>query len=165
MIPLLQQLIEALRDELQQYGEMLALLDQQQEAVKLQGADDILLSISAINTQSELIQNARARRQTLQRELAETLQQPGPATFAQLLPLLPEPYRPLVHALVQENNELLLRVRERAQQNHLLLRRSLDLMQRFITTLSPQDQPAGLKGENNSHLVVQAGPALYDALV
>jgi hypothetical protein len=163
MINLLQDLIEALREELQQYGEMLALLDQQHEAVKLQGADDILLSISAINTQSELIQNARARRQTLQGELAQTLQQPGPATFAQLLPLLPEPYRPLAHALVQENNELLLRVRERAQQNHLLLRRSLDLMQRFITTLSPQDQPAGLKGENN--LVVQAGPALYDALV
>jgi hypothetical protein len=165
MIALLQKLIEALRDELQQYGEMLALLDQQHEAVKLQGTDDILHSISAINSQSELIQGARARRQTLQRELAETLQQPGQATFAQLLPLLPEPYRPLVHALVQENNELLLRVRERAQQNHLLLSRSLELMQRFITTLSPQDQPAGLKGENHSPLVVQAGPALYDALV
>ena len=73
---ILQQLIEALRNELQQYGEILALLDRQQEVVMLQGADHILQSISAIDSQSAAIQAARANRQLAQRNLAETLKQP-----------------------------------------------------------------------------------------
>ena len=48
----LDNLIEALRNELQQYGEMLALLDHQRELVKQRGSDDILHSIAAISTQS-----------------------------------------------------------------------------------------------------------------
>jgi flagellar biosynthesis/type III secretory pathway chaperone len=165
MTAILQRLIEALRNELQQYGEMLALLEQQHQAVKLQGPDDIWQSITAVNAHSALIQTARQTRQDLQRQLAEALGQKHDCSFTHLMPLLPESYRPLVTALVQENNELLWRARQRAQQNHLLLQQSVELMQRFLTTLSPEDQPAGLKGEEHSVLVEQTGPALYDALV
>src|SRR5438874_1768148 len=147
---ILQQLIEALRNELQQYGEILALLDRQQEVVMLQGADHILQSISAIDSQSAAIQAARANRQLAQRNLAETLKQPLDSAFADLIPLVPEHYRPLVSALVQENNELLQRVRQRAQQNHSLLRHSVDMMQRFITSLCPQDNSAPVPREENT---------------
>ena len=56
------------------------------------------------------------------------------------IPLLPDDYRPLVRALVEENNELLMRVQQRARQNHVLLSRSVDLMQRFIATLIPSEK-------------------------
>ena len=46
----------------------------------------------------------------------------------------------MVTALVQENNELLVVVRQRAQQNQLLLRRSVDVMQHFINSLAGQEQ-------------------------
>ena len=162
---ILQKLIEALRNELQQYGEMLALLDHQQELVDQSGADDILHSISAINSQSATIQTAREKRQSIQQQLAQSMNQPDDLTFAQLMPLLPAHYRPLVGALVQENNELLERVRQRAQRNQHLLRRSLELMQRFITTLSPQDHgPAPAVAENPA-VAVEAGLPLYDAIV
>ena len=52
-------------------------------------------------------------------------------------PLVPAEYRPLLDALVRENNQLLFRVQQRARQNHLLLSRSLELMQRFLSTLFP----------------------------
>ena len=162
---ILQQLIEALRNELQQYGEMLALLDHQQELVDQSGADDILHSISAINAQSATIQTAREKRQSIQQQLAQTMNQPDDFTFAQLMPLLPAHYRPLVGALVQENNELLERVRQRAQRNQHLLCRSLELMQRFITTLSPQDHAAAPAVAENPGLAVEAGLPLYDAIV
>jgi|SRR5947209_2819009 len=165
MIVTLQNLIEALRNELQQYGEMLALLDHQQELVSLQGADDLPNSISAIDEQSAAIQAARANRQLAQRNLAEERDQPRGSTFAHLLPLIPEQYRPLVTALIQENNELLLRVRERAEENHLLLRRSMEKMQRFITTLSPQAQSASIGLEESPVLAVESGSPLYEAIV
>ncbi len=163
MIATLQKLIEALRNELQQYGEMLALLDHQQEWVRLRGADEILHSISAINAQSAAIQTARDQRQSLQRQLAQTVQHPDEATFADLIPALPEDYRPLVNALVQENNELLERVRDRARQNHLLLSQSLELMQRFITALPPQHHPVLVNSAEG--MAAQAHPSLYDAIV
>jgi hypothetical protein len=162
MTETLPRLIEALRNELQQYGEMLALLDQQQETVQLRGADDILHSISSINAQSQIIQAARQHRRSLQQQLAQRLNQSEEATFAQLIPSLPEHYQPLVTALVQENNELLDRVRERAQQNHLQLQRSLDLMQRFITTLSPQD-PLCLPQPEPTTSIAET-TALYEAI-
>ena len=40
-------------------------------------------------------------------------------------------------ALVEENNELLERVQRRARQNHLLLSRAVDLMQRFLSSFFP----------------------------
>jgi len=165
MIVTLQQLIEALRNELQQYGEMLALLDHQQELVMREGADDILHSISAIESQSGAIQAARANRQLAQRNLADKLSAIREATFAQLIPLIPEQYRPLVTALIQENNELLQRVRQRAQQNHLLLRHSLDMMQRFISTLSPSDSSVPATREQNPAVAVESGSPHYQSIV
>ena len=161
----LTKIIESLRNELQQYGEMLALLDHQQELVRMHGADDILHSIASINSQSATIQAARERRETCQQELACALEQPADATFANLLPLLPEHYRPLVGALVQENNELLQRVRKRASENQAMLRRSLELMQRFITTLSPESGRQSTQNANSAVLAIEPGSPLYDAIV
>ncbi|HTH47736.1 MAG TPA: flagellar protein FlgN [Candidatus Limnocylindria bacterium] len=132
----LKRLIHQLRDELQQYGEMLARLDQQQELVLHRAADDLLQSIDAVQSQALAIQTARGRREKLQHDLARELALEDPA-FSTLIPALPGDYRPLVHALVSENNELLVRVQQRARQNHLLLMRSMESMQKLINTLMP----------------------------
>ena len=50
-------------------------------------------------------------------------------------------YRPLAAALVQENHELLLRVRERAQQNYALLQQAMEILQHFISTLASDAHP------------------------
>jgi hypothetical protein len=160
MTDILQKLIEALRNELEQYGEMLALLEQQQETAGL-GADDVIHNIAAINSQGSSIHNAREHRKYCQGQLAEQLDQPNDSSFAQLIPLLPHHYRPLLGALVHENNELLVRVRERAQQNHALLRRSLDFMQRFISTLT-SEETKHLHAANI--LAVEPNPPVYDAI-
>src|SRR5688500_20172466 len=87
MIVDLQNVIQALRNELHQYGEMLALLDQQHHLAEQSGADEILRSISHINHQSASIRHARERRQTAQRQLATALQQPAVDTFYIMFPL------------------------------------------------------------------------------
>jgi hypothetical protein len=147
MTGILETLIAALRAELQQYGEILALLDQQHEAVMLQGVDEILWTIAAIHAQSVAIQRARETREHWQHQLSAALQQPATAGLTALLALAPEAYRPLLSALMHENNQLLDRVRERAAQNHALLRQAVDLLQRFITNLDGQAGPAPHEGE------------------
>lgn len=137
MIETLQHLIDTLRQELQQYGEMLALLDREQDLVVQRASQELFDTVSGIQSQAAVIQEARARREVARSEVAEALGRSPDLAFDELVPLLPAEYRPLLEALVRENNQLLFRVQQRARQNHLLLSRSLELMQRFLTTLFP----------------------------
>lgn len=150
MIATLQKLIDSLRNELQQYGEMLALLEAQHEVVARRESASVLISIAAIEAQSAAIETARGERETVQRQLAWVYGRPEGENFQGLLPLLPDNYRPLVSALVQEINQLVRRVHECATENHSQLRRSLVLMERFIATISSQAQSALLAEEQDS---------------
>jgi flagellar biosynthesis/type III secretory pathway chaperone len=141
MNDLLPNLIEALREELKQYGEMLALLEQQQDLVMQRQANDLLSSVSSINAQAGVIAGARHEREQRQRHIARLLALPENAGFADMTPRLPVDYRPLVQALVQENNELLVRVQQRARQNHLLLNHAVELMQHLINAMVPGASP------------------------
>ena len=157
-------LIQTLRDELQQYGEMLALLDQQQEFVVSRAADEMLQTSSAIQAQTVTVHAARDRREECRRELAVTLGLQADAPFAKIIPELPLDYRPLVSALVDENNTLLVRIQQRARQNHLLLSRSVALMQRFMESLMPALRSTVYNG--NGGLIPGATPLrpLYEGV-
>ena len=63
MIQSLKLLIDALRDELQNYGEMLALLDRQQAYLIARDASEVFQSISLIKAQGAAIIQSRARRE------------------------------------------------------------------------------------------------------
>jgi flagellar biosynthesis/type III secretory pathway chaperone len=134
--------IEALREELKQYGEMLALLDQEQDLVMQRQTVGIPPCVTAINAQSDTLQTVRMVREQRRRHLARTLALSEDCSFRELISRLPAEYQPLVQALVQENKELLVRVQQRARQNHLLLSRMVELMQKLISSIVPGTGPA-----------------------
>lgn len=142
MKELLHKLVDSLREELKEYGEMLALLDQQQEMVMRRQTQDLIQCVQTINAQVENITAARLEREQRQRNLARLSGLAEDAPFATLVPRLPGEYRPLIQALVQENNELLKRIQRRARQNHLLLSRIVELMQRLFDPFFPNSRPA-----------------------
>ena len=164
MMPHLNSLIAALREELHEYGEMLARLDEQQELVMKREADGILQSVATIQDQGVVIQRRRQAREARQNELAQRVGLAPGAEFAQMLPRVPEDYRPLVEALVQENNALLGRIQQRARQNHMLLRQSLDLMQRFLTTLFPSTEPRVYNGGGQMFSRGTPAVSVYEAV-
>lgn len=164
MTDTLQRLIEALRDELQQYGEMLALLDQQQAQVCARVADELLASVTMLQEQGTVMQGARRQREECRAAAAREVGLDAEAPFKELIPRLPSSLRPLLQALVDENNDLLRRVQQRARQNHFLLNRSVELMQNVIGSLVPQARPL-----TYGHAGTMATPALpsrvlYDAV-
>ena len=146
----LEQFIEALRDELQHYGAMLALLESQRDYLTRQDAQSILNSCTTLDAQRNAIEASRTRRETLQRQLAWVLGRPENPTIRDLLPLIPDYYHPLISALTREVNELIESVHERVQSNHSQLRRSLELTERFLTTISSHANSALLAEERNS---------------
>lgn len=164
MINSLKILIDALRDELQNYGEMLALLDRQQEHLIARAASEVFQSISLIKAQGAAILQSRSRREDCRRAVAGECRQPPEAAFAILIPLLPADYQPLLRALVDENNELLMRVRRRARQNHLLLRRSVELMQELLNTLLPSRQASVYDDTGSRQATPAASRRFYEAV-
>jgi len=159
----LNSLIESLRQELQQYGEMLARLDQQQDSILRRAADDVMSSAVLVQDQGVAIQHARQAREQTQRQLACHLRQPEMTTLMDLSSQVPSDYRPLVNALVEENNQLLTRVQQRARQNHLLLRRSLDMMQDLLQSLYPTGQRLVYNDSGHKCGASLPAHAIYDA--
>jgi flagellar biosynthesis/type III secretory pathway chaperone len=163
MNELLQNLIESLREELKEYGEMLALLDQQQQMVTHRQTQDLLQCVGSINIQAEAIAAARREREQRQREVARKLDLDADAPFTEVMPKLPSPFQLLVKALVHENNQLLVRIQQRARQNHLMLTRIVELMQRFLGSLFPGNPTTY---DNAGQLLATAMPShsVYDAI-
>jgi flagellar biosynthesis/type III secretory pathway chaperone len=153
---LISNLVESLREELKQYGEMLARLDQQQDTVVQRQTENLLLNVASINAQAEVIAAVRGEREQYQRNVARELGLPEDANFAAIIPLLPPDYRPLVEALVQENNELLARVHQRTRQNHLLLSHAVELMQQLMNAIFPGGSPKTY--DSNGRLPVNGLP-------
>ncbi len=166
MIDELQLVINALREELKQYGEMLARLDEQQSSVLGRRTEEIVQSVNSIQTQGEVITRTRQERERLQSDLAVLCQLGLEAPFSKIIPCLPGEYRPLLDALVQENNELLVRIQQRARQNHLLLRRSLEMMQTFLDSLLPIRRAPVYTETGNlfNRAATPASSALYEAV-
>jgi flagellar biosynthesis/type III secretory pathway chaperone len=137
----LQNFIESLRNELKQYGELLALLEGHQEHMTCRRADELPENVSAVGAQWNAVQAACRERAQRQRDLARSLGLAADSRIGDLHPSLPEAYRLLIAALCEENHELLKRVRQRARHNHILLSRSLELMEQFINSLGSGPAP------------------------
>src|SRR5690242_10720156 len=95
-------LIAALRAELQEYGEMLGLLDRQQQMVMERLASEVFQSIALIQTQGIAVRDARAHRVECSRVVAAEVGVDEDSNLTALIAKLPADYRPLVKALVDE---------------------------------------------------------------
>jgi len=96
--------------------------------------------------------------------LCTQLNLPDSATFKELVPQLPSDYRPLVEALVQENNELLQRIHQRARQNHILLTRTVESMQHVINSLGIHRPTPVYNDAGNVFVPNSTRPAIYEAV-
>jgi hypothetical protein len=164
MIEALQKLIAALRDELQHYGEMLARLDDQQELVMRRAAEAVAQTIPLVQHQSAILAQAREVRFGATRLLCSTLGISEHSSFKELLPHLPPDYRPLIEALIDENNELLQRIHHRARQNHVLLTRTVESMQRVINSLGIHRTTPVYDESGAMFAPAPASAAIYEAV-
>jgi flagellar biosynthesis/type III secretory pathway chaperone len=133
-------LIDSLRDELQEYGGLLGLFNEQQKAILDRKPEAVIAVQEAIVLQCGTIEHCRKRREDDTRRLASDLGRESEV----LLPLrgliegCEEAVRPLLYALMDEVNNLILKTRRRAQQNQMLLARSIEVSQQLLQKLNPE---------------------------
>src|SRR4051812_4430217 len=142
----LQKFINSLREELQEYGQMLGLLNRQQELIASRASAEVLETVAQINDQSAVLKRVREERELSQTEIALQLGTTAEASFKEIISLVDEPHQPLVQALFEENNELLARIKQRARQNFVLLNRSLELIQKLMNSFMPGNTAVVYRG-------------------
>lgn len=116
---------ESLRNELQEYGALLGLYEEQQANLLKRDADAVLALASSIESQVGRAQSAREVRERLVRAFAVNQGREADATLRSLLPLFPAEVQPLFDALMTEINHLIHRIRRDARQNQVLLARAV----------------------------------------
>ena len=142
-------IVEHLRAELQAYGGLLVLFDEQQHNL-LRGDSDAVLSYAhEIEAQVKTTAELRDRREHAVNVFALEAGQPVGLSLKKLIPHFPADVRPLLSALINEVNHLIHRVRRGATRNHQLLSCAIELHgetlrilrpSAFIKTYSPQGQ-------------------------
>lgn len=138
MITNCEPLLDALRNEVLEYGGLLHLFGRQQDAILGRDPDRVLAVTSTIESQIETIDSRRKARESLVKECAVEAYQPSANSLKELLPFFSEPIRPLLEALMDEINNLITRTKRRASQNQMLLARSIEISQEILERLNPQ---------------------------
>ncbi len=150
MTDYLDTLIDSLREELTQYGELMALLEGQQQQILNRRADEVQETAAQIQNQTHHLEELKAHREKARRALYEELRLPADASLGQSFDRLPVEYRPLLQALVDDNRLSITRIRKLARQNHLLLNRSLSTVQQLVNSLYDDGKPS-LYGEDGRY--------------
>ena len=128
----LQQLIDALREELQQCGEMLAQLDEPARLISTNPSGPA----ASGQVQADALLAAREAREFSQQQLAWAAQKPQAASISELIPTLPQDHQPLVDALVEENEDLWRRLYERLRQDCGWLHRAREASRQSLELIS-----------------------------
>ncbi len=134
-------LIDALRDELQEYGALLQLLKDQQRRLISRQADEVLNLSGSIEAQLPVVERARRRRQEEVHGLAGPVASPEDGKsgirLSALLPFFAATVAPMVSGLVEEINRLVTSVARFARQNQMLLARAVESTQVALRAVHP----------------------------
>jgi hypothetical protein len=116
-------LIESLREEVLEGGELLSLLNEKETAI-LEGKPNAVLAMQeAIILQLTTIDYCRRRREERVKDLVPTVGQKCGSTLRGLISRCAEMVQPLLNALTDEVNRLTLTTRRRELQMQMLLAR------------------------------------------
>ncbi len=130
-------LADCLRNEVQEYGGLLNLFEEQQACIFRRDAGRLLQLVDAIDCAARGAEAVRRQREECASAFATGCGRSAGATLRSLLPLCEDTARPLLEALINEVNVLIHRLRRTAHQNHLLLAHAVDLQQSLLREFYP----------------------------
>jgi hypothetical protein len=119
------QLVDALREELQEKGGLIRLLNQQTEVLYRRDAGDVARIEEQIRSQLRLASRCTQSRQLILSQTASRMKLSENAESSEILGRFPEYVQPLLEALFGEVDRLSSRMEERLKQNQQLKDRFL----------------------------------------
>ncbi len=133
----LESLLEALREELREYGALRNVLDEQQKCIIKRSAAEVTAKNLELNGQLRVCSQLREKRKALMRLLTQAHSLPENATLSALNAVLPQPVQPLFKAIADEINSMIKILRRRLRQNQVLLSRTCETIEDTLRVFQP----------------------------
>jgi hypothetical protein len=133
-----EELLDLLRNEMQEYGGLVGLLKDQQDKILSRDPEALIQVNQSVGKQMEASQRLLAKRQGFVSNLACKFGQDKEAPLSDLLSFFPAVTRPMFESIVDEINTLITSVRGKLDQNRRLLSRLTEVTDGILTALSPQ---------------------------
>lgn len=134
-----EEIAELLRAELEVYGGLLQLFDDQQARIFARDSDAVPVIARQIENDLATASVRRTARENAVRRTAALLGRETTAPLGRLLGELPEERRPQLDALIKETTRMVRCVRQRARQNQMLLARMLELHRAILPSVRPNE--------------------------
>ncbi len=145
-------LVDALRLELQEYGGLMNLLDEQQKGILGRDSESLISLNKSIEEQLEITSRSRYEREQLAEYAVQEHELEAEATLSELIPFFPEPARPLLQALIERINAMLERIKHKSGQNRMLLARAYELIEQIMRIVQPRAVTKTYNREGNLNL-------------
>lgn len=140
--------IDALRAELEGFGELFRLIDKQRESLLKRDSNALLRATGAIESYLPAIGSLSTKRRNLQRDAAgaDVDAENARAVAARA----PEEFRPLLEALLEEVHRLILDTRKQLSGNQLLLQRAHELNRHLCDAIMPRRRAPSTYGRKGT---------------
>ena len=131
-------LLSLLRDELQEYGGLVGLLNAQQQSILDRRTESLMEINQSVQTQMEAGQILQKRRQGFVTSLANSLGEPSDSSLNQLVEHFPVVTQPMFQSIIEEINKLISQIRYRISQNQRILARLSEVTDQLLSVTDPK---------------------------
>jgi hypothetical protein len=146
------ELADALRDELAEYGGLLSLLDEQRDAI-MQRRVDALMDVNAkVQEQALSAEHYRDVREEVCARFAKSIGCGASVTVMELVKKLPVEVQGMFTALVEDGIGVTNSAKKKVERNSQLLSRAGDLNERLLIAVRPQSTTKTYNKRGNVYL-------------
>ena len=131
-------LLSLLRDELQEYGSLVGLLNAQQQSILDRRTESLMEINQSVQTQMEASQILQKRRQGFVTSLAHSMGEPSDTSLNQLVEHFPLVTQPMFESIIEEINKLITQIRHRISQNQKILARLSEVTDKLLSVTDPK---------------------------
>ena len=131
-------LLSLLRDELQEYGGLVGLLNAQQQSILDRRTESLMEINQSVQTQMEASQMLQKRRQGFVTSLANSMGEPSDSSLNQLVEHFPLVTQPMFQSIIEEINKLISQIRHRITQNQKILSRLSEVTDKLLSVTDPK---------------------------
>jgi flagellar biosynthesis/type III secretory pathway chaperone len=153
--------IAAMRSEIQEHGALLALFDEQQRAILSRDAARVLALVEAVQKQVDAVHGARSRRENLMAQAISRSRLPRDIPLLEFMKRFAPTVQPLLQALVEELMRISEQVRRKANQNQILLARSIEVIRDLLEELSPRGAAKVYENDGRVKITLSGTGAAY----
>jgi flagellar biosynthesis/type III secretory pathway chaperone len=155
------QIIGCLRAEIQEHGVLLSVFTDQQKAIMQRESDRVMIFVEGVQRQVDLVNRIRSRREALTAQMVPRSRITRVTPLSELAKRFPPPMQPLLQALVEELLRIAEQVRRKANQNQVLLARSIEVIRDLLEELTPANPARTYENDGRVKISLSGTAAAY----